>query len=102
MSATATTPDSLSTDELSTLAVILEGTARATGQEFFRSLVRHLATAVGTRYAFVAEFAEGTRRGCAPWRTGFGTESSTTTSGTYPALRAKKSSAAICAITRPA
>src|SRR5499427_8545555 len=48
-------------DELSTLRAIVEGTAGHTGQEFFQSLVRHLAPAVGTRYAFVAEFAGGTR-----------------------------------------
>src|SRR3954447_1297653 len=48
-------------DELSALRAIAEGTAGHTGQEFFQSLVRHLAAAVGTRYAFVAEFAGGTR-----------------------------------------
>ena len=48
-------------DELSALRAIVEGTAGHTGQEFFQSLVRHLAAAVGTRYAFVAEFAGGTR-----------------------------------------
>jgi transcriptional regulator with GAF, ATPase, and Fis domain len=37
------------------LRAILEGTAGATGQEFFASLVRHLAAAIGVRYAFVAE-----------------------------------------------
>src|SRR5437016_8942439 len=47
-------------DELSALRAIVEGTARHTGQEFFQSLVCHLAAAVGTRYAFVAEFAGGT------------------------------------------
>src|SRR6516162_7943449 len=47
-------------DELSALRAIVEGTAGHTGQEFFQSLVRHLAAAVGTRYAFVAEFAGGT------------------------------------------
>src|ERR671935_802280 len=47
--------------ELGALRAIVEGTARHTGQEFFQSLVRHLAAAVGTRYAFVAEFAGGTR-----------------------------------------
>src|SRR3954468_15197642 len=47
-------------DEPGALRAIVEGTARHTGQEFFQSLVRHLATAVGTRYAFVAEFAGGT------------------------------------------
>jgi formate hydrogenlyase transcriptional activator len=44
-------------DEMAVLRALVEGTARNTGEEFFQSLVRHLATAVGTRYAFVAEFA---------------------------------------------
>jgi PAS domain S-box-containing protein len=44
-------------DELAVLRTIAEGTARATGEEFFRSLVRHMAAALGVRYAFVAEFA---------------------------------------------
>jgi PAS domain S-box-containing protein len=48
-------------DELAALRAIAEGTAGHTGQEFFQSLVRHLAAAVGTRYAFVAVFAGGTR-----------------------------------------
>src|SRR5262249_44625946 len=37
---------------------IVEGTATAIGDEFFRELVRHLATAMGVRYAFVSEFTE--------------------------------------------
>jgi PAS domain S-box-containing protein len=37
--------------------VIVEGTAHSTGEEFFQTLVRHLARAVGARHAFVAEFA---------------------------------------------
>jgi PAS domain S-box-containing protein len=48
-------------DEVAALRAIVEGTARHTGQEFFQSLVRHLAGAMGTRYALVAEFA-------GPWR----------------------------------
>ena len=48
-------------DELAALRAIVEGTAGHTGDEFFRSLVRHLAAAVGTRYAFVAVFAGGTK-----------------------------------------
>src|SRR5205807_1754601 len=48
-------------DELAALRAIVEGTARHTGQEFFQSLVQHLAAAVGTHYAFVAVFAGGTR-----------------------------------------
>jgi PAS domain S-box-containing protein len=54
-------PDRDVSDELAALRAIVEGTARHTGQEFFQSLVRHLALAVGTRYAFVAEFVGGTR-----------------------------------------
>jgi PAS domain S-box-containing protein len=61
MSDTSTTPDTAAADELDSLRAIVEGTARHTGQEFFQSLVRHLAAAVGTRYAFVAEFAGDTR-----------------------------------------
>src|SRR6478609_5126640 len=37
------------------LRVLAEGTSAATGDEFFRSLARHAATALGARYAFVAE-----------------------------------------------
>jgi PAS domain S-box-containing protein len=48
-------------EELTALRAIVEGTAHHTGQAFFESVVRHLATAVGTRYAFIAEFAGGTR-----------------------------------------
>src|SRR6516164_3429549 len=48
-------------EELTALRAIVEGTAHHTGEAYFESLVRHLATAVGTRYAFVAEFAGGTR-----------------------------------------
>jgi len=61
MNDTPTSADTPTTDELAALRAIVEGTARHTGQEFFQSLVRHLAAAVGTRYAFVAVFAGGTR-----------------------------------------
>ncbi len=44
-------------DDVTALRAIVAGTARHTGQEFFQSLVSHLAQAVGTHYAFVAEFA---------------------------------------------
>jgi PAS domain S-box-containing protein len=37
------------------LRTLAEGTAAATGEEFFRSLARHAAQALGARYAFVAE-----------------------------------------------
>jgi PAS domain S-box-containing protein len=37
------------------LRAIVEGTATATGEDFFRSLVRHFTTALNVRYAFVTE-----------------------------------------------
>src|SRR5262245_13175952 len=45
-------------DDLRALHAVVEGTARGTGQEFFQSLVRHLAEAVDVPYAVVAEFAD--------------------------------------------
>src|SRR5258708_33436323 len=45
-------------DDLRALRAVVEGTARGTGQEFFQSLVRHLAEAIDVHYAVVAEFAE--------------------------------------------
>ena len=44
-------------EELAALRAIVEGTAHSTGAEFFQTLVRHLAQAVDSHYAFVAEFA---------------------------------------------
>jgi PAS domain S-box-containing protein len=46
----------LDRDELAALRSILEGTAQSTGTVFFQTLVRHLASALGVSYAFVAEF----------------------------------------------
>ena len=43
-------------DELRVLHALVAGTARGTGEEFFRSLVRHLAEAIAVPYAVVAEF----------------------------------------------
>ena len=40
------------------LRLIDEGTAFATGDEFFLSLVRNLGPAMGVRYSFVSEFVE--------------------------------------------
>jgi PAS domain S-box-containing protein len=37
------------------LRAIVEGTASATGDDFFRALVQHLATGLGVRHAFIAE-----------------------------------------------
>jgi formate hydrogenlyase transcriptional activator len=39
------------------LRVIAEGTASVTGDDFLYSLVRHLASALNVKYAFIAEFA---------------------------------------------
>lgn len=47
--------------EIAALRTIVEGTAEATGGAFFESLVQQMATALGTKYAFVAEFDGGTR-----------------------------------------
>jgi PAS domain S-box-containing protein len=44
-------------DDLAALEAIVAGTVHSTGEEFFQSLVSSLAKAVGTRYAFVAEFS---------------------------------------------
>jgi PAS domain S-box-containing protein len=52
----------LDRDELAALRAILEGTARSTGTVFFQTLVRHLASALGIGYAFVAEFDRPTMR----------------------------------------
>ena len=58
-------------DEIEALRLILEGTAYSTGTEFFQSLVRHLATAMGRSHSFVAEFATKDRaRTLAYWMNG--------------------------------
>src|SRR6185436_104506 len=44
-----------------TLHHISEGVAGATGEEFFRSLARHLAGALQVRYSFVTECSDDTR-----------------------------------------
>src|SRR5262245_2136490 len=43
-------------DDLHALRAVVEGTAAGVGREFFRSLVRHVAEAVGVPYAAVCEF----------------------------------------------
>ncbi|HSF19676.1 MAG TPA: GAF domain-containing protein [Vicinamibacteria bacterium] len=43
------------------LRIISEGTASAKGEEFFRSLARHLASALRVKYAFVAECTTSTK-----------------------------------------
>ncbi|HET7539417.1 MAG TPA: sigma 54-interacting transcriptional regulator [Polyangiaceae bacterium] len=56
------------------LRALAEGTAAATGDEFFRSLAKHAALALGARYAFAAEtLNELESRSLAYWEgTGFG------------------------------
>src|SRR5260370_18592978 len=44
-------------DDLDILRAIVEGTASSTGEEFFQSLVRHLASALGVPFAAISEFA---------------------------------------------
>src|SRR5260370_42571636 len=51
--------DNVPGDDLRALHALVEGTARGTGQEFFQSLVRHLAAAIDVHYAVVAEFPKG-------------------------------------------
>src|SRR5262245_4485862 len=43
-------------DDLNALRAVVEGTAAGVGREFFRSLVRHVAAAIGVPYATVCEF----------------------------------------------
>ena len=46
-----------------TLRVVAEGTAAVTGGDFFRSLVRYLAQALGFRYSFITECTDATKTG---------------------------------------
>src|SRR5215831_14432552 len=55
-------------DDLHALRAVVEGTAAGVGQEFFRSLVRHLAEAIDVHYAAVCEFLDPPRgRALAVW-----------------------------------
>jgi hypothetical protein len=49
-------------DEDNALRAIVEGTARATGERFFESLVENLARALNTHGAWVTEFIPATKR----------------------------------------
>jgi predicted ATPase len=44
-----------------TLRSVVQGTAAVTGGDFFSALVRHLASAIGVRYAFVTECTDETK-----------------------------------------
>jgi PAS domain S-box-containing protein len=58
-------------DEVAVLRSLVEGTARSTGDDFFRRLVRHLADAMGASRAFIAEFLQpATARTLAYWSHG--------------------------------
>ncbi|MFP5286086.1 MAG: PAS domain-containing protein, partial [Thermoanaerobaculia bacterium] len=55
------------------LRAVVEGTSSTTGADFLRSLVRHLAGALGMEYAFIAEVADPARsraRFVALWESG--------------------------------
>ncbi len=54
--------DALNSDEFAALRNIVEGTARSTGEDFFRTLVVQLARAMDVDFAFVCEFAEAKSR----------------------------------------
>ena len=86
--ATAARGEAIDHDEIAALRAIVEGTARSTGDAFFQSLVRHLASAMGVSYAFVAEFA-GARCGPGPSRSGARGRSGTTSNSTWPAPPAR-------------
>ncbi len=65
-------PDpNLETREIAALRAIVAGTAGASGEQFFRSLVEQLAATLGARHAFIAEFLSGDRaRTLAYWSNG--------------------------------
>ncbi len=46
----------LGAQDLRILQAVVEGTAASTGDEYFKTLVRYLADAMGARHAFVTEF----------------------------------------------
>jgi formate hydrogenlyase transcriptional activator len=58
MSDTAISVAPSTQDEVEALRTIVEGTAHATGEEFFQTLVTNLAKLMDARYAFVAEFVD--------------------------------------------
>ncbi|MGR9074219.1 MAG: sigma 54-interacting transcriptional regulator [Gammaproteobacteria bacterium] len=52
----------MGSSELAVLRAIVEGVAQATGDDFFRALVKNLSLATGVKNAFVAEFSEAKSR----------------------------------------
>lgn len=83
------------------LRAIVEGTAQATGEEFFHALVGNLSLATGVANAFIAEFAESKSR-VRTWRSGRTVNSPRTGNGTWRARPARTSFRDGCAIIRPA
>jgi formate hydrogenlyase transcriptional activator len=65
-------PADVAAVELAALRALVEGTAQATGEDFFRLLVANLSRATGVANAFVAEFAGNAQRvrTVALWRDG--------------------------------
>src|SRR3954463_15225176 len=64
----SSSPFALHSPASNVLLALAEGTAAATGDEFFRSLAKHAALALGARYAFAAEtLSEHESRSLAYW-----------------------------------
>ncbi len=62
---------SLQLADLESLLHVIENTADATGIDYFRTLVEHLARVIGARHSFVAEFVQPSRvRTLAYWSDG--------------------------------
>jgi len=70
---------------------VTEGTASRNGDDFFYSLVRHLASALQVRYAFVAKCIDARKARVGPWRFGRETTLATTSNTMFAATRAWKS-----------
>ncbi len=61
MSESASTSGAKPGGELTAFRAIVEGTAHGTGDEFFRTLVRHLADVMGVGSAIAADFVTPAR-----------------------------------------
>jgi PAS domain S-box-containing protein len=69
----AASPSDTALDEAGLVRRLMEGTAGTTGETFLRSLVQHLALALGASHAFVAQILDGEPamlRTCAFWSRG--------------------------------
>ncbi|HSO19516.1 MAG TPA: hypothetical protein VLT88_08670 [Desulfosarcina sp.] len=54
--------DDCSLDEGDPLRILLEGTAKASGEKFFEALEENLARALSTRHAWITEYIPDLRR----------------------------------------